>query len=311
VYKAEFPCDLHTHTKRSDGNDTPKELIDCASDAGVEILALTDHDIIAPDTIDIGGETVGLLDYGKSKNVKVLPGIEFSCDTIVEDVHIVALGCDYKHPFFEREYQNSIKSKIDGYRELTELLTADGLPIDWRKDILMDGARREESVQRKYIFEAMAQKGYVKEWSDAKLLVKNTPKYSVKRKKPDPTEIIKNIHEAGGIAILAHPYLIAEEAEWRGKPIPRAQYLEYLLEAGLDGMEASYPYDKTSYGGTLPAGEVDGEIRRLYGSRVKIMSGGSDYHNEGKKGSKNPRRLGEKGVTMEYFKGNPILSRLI
>jgi predicted metal-dependent phosphoesterase TrpH len=141
VYKAEFPCDLHTHTKRSDGNDTPRELIDYASEAGVEILALTDHDIIAPDTIDADGETVGLLDYGKSKNVTVLPGIEFSSDTIVEDVHIVALGCDYKHPFFEREYQNSIKSKIDGYRELTELLTADGLPIDWQKDILMVGAR--------------------------------------------------------------------------------------------------------------------------------------------------------------------------
>jgi predicted metal-dependent phosphoesterase TrpH len=311
VYRAEFPCDLHTHTKRSDGNDTPRELIDCAADAGVRILALTDHDITAPETIDVDGEPVGLLEYGRRRNVGVIPSIEFSCDTIVEDVHILALGCDFSHPFFEREYRDSVRSKIDGYRELTELLTEDGLPVDWQRDILLDGQRGEETVQRKFIFEVMAQRGYVKEWSDAKLLVKNTPKYSVKRRKPDPIGIIRDIHEAGGAAILAHPYLIAEKAEWHGEPVSRAEYLERLLDAGLDGMEMCYPYGKTSYAGSIPADEVDTEVRRLYGDRVRIMSGGSDYHDEGRKGSKNPRRLGEKGVTLEYFEGNPLLSGLL
>ena len=309
--KATYPCDLHTHTKRSDGNDTCRELIDNAAEAGVKILVLSDHDIIPPVTIDVDGKEENLLSYAESKGVKLLPSIEFSCDTIVEDVHIVALGCDLTHPFFEEEYQKSIRSKIDGYRALCELLTEDGYPIDWQSDILLDGARTEDSVQRKMIFEAMAGKGYTKEWSDAKLLIKNTPKYSVKREKPFPTDIVQKIHEAGGIAILAHPFLISNEAEWNGEPVSREDYIEHLIDAGLDGLEASYPYDKTSYDGTLSPEEIEALVREKYEDRLSVISGGSDYHSEGKKGSKNPRHLGERGVTMEYFIENPILSKLL
>lgn len=311
MQKATYECDLHSHTIRSDGNDTPQELVDAAAAAGVKILALTDHDIIAPKTIEVDGKTVDLVQYAADKGVTLLPGIEFSCDTIVEDVHIVALGCNWEHPFFEEEYRNSIVSKIDGYKALCRLLTQDGMPIDWQADILLNGQRGESGVQRKMIFEAMAQKGYVREWSDAKLLVKNTPEYSVKRKKPDPVHIISKIHEAGGIAILAHPYLISEEqVEIDGKPVSRAAYIERLIAAGLDGMEASYPYDKTSYGEGKTREAVEAEVRAAYEKRLDVMSGGSDYHNEGKKGSKNPRNLGECGVTMAYFRQNPVLARL-
>jgi len=311
VDKALFVCDLHTHTNRSDGNDTCRELVDFAALAGIEILALTDHDIIAPKTIEIEDGVIALVDYAKSKNITLLPGIEFSCDTMVEDVHIVALGCDYSAPFFDIEYQNSIRSKIDGYHELCDILTGDGLAVDWQRDILLDGQRDENAVQRKHVFEAMALKGYVKEWSDAKLLIQNTDKYEVRRKKPDPVGIINNIHEAGGIAILAHPYLIAETPLLNGEKIPRARYIDYLIEAGLDGIEVSYPYHKTSYGGSLPTELIEEEVRRLYAGRVAILSGGSDYHNEGKKGSKKARLLGECGVTMEYFTANPLLRALL
>jgi len=311
MYMAKFPCDLHTHTIRSDGNDTCQELVDLAAQAGIEILAITDHDIIAPGTIDIDGSTVNLTDYAKSKNITLLLGIEFSCDTDVDDVHIVALGCDYSHPFFEREYHNSIRSKIDGYRELCELLSQDGMDVDWNMDILLGGKRSENVVQRKHIFEAMALKGYVDEWSDAKLLVNKTEKYSVKRKKPSPPDIVKNIHEAGGIAILAHPFLINERVMRKNEPVSRASYIDDLIDAGLDGIEVSYPYDKTSYGGLIPADQLETEALRAYSGRVPILSGGSDYHNEGKKGSKNPRMLGEKGLTMDYFINNRMLCALL
>jgi len=282
-----------------------------AAKAGIKILAVTDHDIIASETIEIDGKTVGLTDYAGAMNITVLRGIEFSCDIVVEDVHIVALGCDFGHPFFEQEYQNSIQSKIDGYRELCGLLTEDGIKIDWHGDILLHGERDENAVQRKHIFEAIAQKGYVYEWSDAKLLVKNTKKFAVKRKKPDPEKIIESIHKTGGIAILAHPYLIDETALWKGIPVSRERYIDHLIEAGLDGIEVSYPYDKTSYGGTVPIDRIEDDLRRLYSGRIPVLSGGSDYHNEGKKGSKNPRELGEKGVTMDYFMNTPLLRGLL
>ena len=311
MYRARFPCDLHTHTKRSDGNDTCQEIVERAAEAGIQILALADHDIFAPETIEVGGDTVPLARYARSKNVTVLRGIEFSCDTMVDDVHIVALGCDDRHPFFEREYQNSVRSKIDGYRKLCELLAQDGMAIDWRADILLGGRRSERAVQRKHIFEAIAQKGYAKEWSDAKLLINNTKKYSVRREKPSPIEIIQNIHQAGGIAILAHPYLIPEETLREGQPAPRTRYIDHLIRAGLDGIEASYPYDKTSYGGTLTADQIEAEVRRLYTDRVSVLSGGSDYHNEGKKGSKNPRMLGERGIALSYFMDHSLLRKLL
>jgi len=311
MYRATFPCDLHTHTQYSDGNDTYEEIIAYAAEAGIEILAVTDHDVIVPETIEADGQTVQLVAYAQRKNVALLRGIEFSCDTMVDDVHIVALGCNCAHPFFERERQDSSRSKIDGYRELCRLLAQGGIAIDWEKDILLNGQRNEDAVQRKHIFETIAQKGYVKEWSDAKRLVNQTKKYAVRRKKPHPAAIIQNIHGAGGIAILAHPYLIPEEALWAGRPVSRARYIDRLIQAGLDGIEASYPYDKTSYSGALTADEVEAEVRRLYAHRVSVLSGGSDYHNEGKKGSKNPRMLGERGVGKEYFMRNPLLRGLL
>jgi len=311
MYKAKYSCDLHTHTNRSDGNDTCRELVDNAAESGVKILALTDHDIIAPATIETDGGVTGLTDYAKSRGVALLPGIEFSCDTAVDDVHIIALGCDYSHPFFEREYQNSILSKIDGYKKLCRLLTRDGIAIDWSKDVLLDGHRAEKSVQRKHIFEAMAEKGYAREWSDAKILINKTEKYSVRREKPDPLEVIINIHKAGGVSILAHPFLIRDTALWEGKPTPRAQYIDHLIRAGLDGIEVSYPYDKVSYDGDLTPEQIEDEARRLYADRLPILSGGSDYHNEGKKGSGNPRMLGERGVDTAYFMSTPLLRKLL
>ena len=308
--QAIYLCDLHTHSNRSDGNDSPLELIGCAVASGLRILALTDHDIIAPDFIQIGDTKVNPVMYAKQLNLILLPGIEFSCDTVVDDVHIIALGCNWNHPFFATEHQASIESKIEGYRELCRLLTEDGMIINWKSDILLDGKRDEKAVQRKMIFEVMAQKGYMDNWSTAKLLVKNTARYSVKRKKPDPIDIIEKIHQSGGVAIMAHPYLVSETAQWKGNSISRAGYIEKLIEAGLDGIEAGYPYDKTSYDGALTPEQIEAEVQDAYEHRLPIISGGSDYHNEGRKGAKRPRQLGERGIHMDKFIGNPILRRL-
>ncbi|MCR5693622.1 MAG: PHP domain-containing protein, partial [Clostridia bacterium] len=63
---ANFICDLHSHSTLSDGNDTVEELIDAAVREGVKILALTDHDVIPPKDIVVGGEKVDLVDYARS-----------------------------------------------------------------------------------------------------------------------------------------------------------------------------------------------------------------------------------------------------
>lgn len=238
--------------------------------------------------------------------------MEVSCETEVEDVHIVCLGCDWSHLWFKAMEQAVSESRIVGYRKLVSYLQEDGIEITWAE--VLDNCGHpveEEYISKKMIFELLARKGFSKTWSDAKLMIRNTERYRIQRQKPDPKEVIREVHRAGGIAILAHPLLIAEQAEVNGHSMSREEYIEKLIEAGLDGIEACYTYDKTSYEGNMTNEEAERYIRERYGYKVKIMSGGSDYHADGKKGVANPRELGECGVTEEYFYKNRLLAGLL
>ena len=254
-----YPCDLHCHTTRSDGNDTPRELIDNAAAKGLHALGITDHDVPPPELIEIDGVEVPSTEYARRLGVRLLPGCEYSCDTWVDDVHICGYQLDWRRPEVLAEAQAAERSKSRAYEELCEQLTARGMPIDWKQDILLyrkpDGSpafRKPEDVQRKHVFETMAAKGFTKSWSEAKNLVQGDPELNVKRRKIDPVVAIELIHRCGGVAVLAHPYLIAETVRPGGGPsIDRPVYIERLIQAGLDGIEASYTYDKTSYKGTM------------------------------------------------------------
>lgn len=310
---ANYTCDLHTHSTRSDGADTPREVIMRAKENGVKILALTDHDIVPDDTdIDAAGNRGSLKEYASTHGVTLLLGTEISCDTDVDDVHIVCLGCDWQDKWFkELEYDVAI-SRTEGYKELVRRLNEDKIAVSW-EEVLYNGGHpvEEDHVLKKMIFELMAKKGYTKDWSEAKLLVKNTKRYQVKRKKPEPKTVIEMVHRTGGIAILAHPFLISSRVMKDGKMTERKRYIDNLIEAGLDGIEACYTYDKTSYEGTMNKTEIETYIRETYGSRVRILSGGSDYHADQKKGVEDPRYVGECGVTETYFYENELLAGLL
>ena len=109
---------------------------------------------------------------------------------------------------------------------------------------------------------------------------------------------------------MAHPYLVSEPIQYEDREITRKEYIDILIAAGLDGIEASYTYDKTSYGGTMTKDEIIKEVKELYTGRL-IISGGSDYHNDGKKGVKNPRDIGDCGITMEEFMQYEQLVKLL
>jgi predicted metal-dependent phosphoesterase TrpH len=309
-YTATFPVDLHTHTTRSDGNDTPAELIENAARCGLKVVALTDHDVLPPEAVETDGASVPLAEYAARRGIAALPGIEVSCDTFVDDVHIVGLGCDWASPELRWLPALAVASKVESYRLLVGKLAAAGMSkLSW-EELLLNGRRKPEAVQKKHLFELIAWHGYAPTWQEAKILVRDNPAYDVKREKPDPVKTIASLHAAGGIAILAHPYLIDETVVLEGAEVARAAYIERLLEAGLDGIEARYTYDKTSYKGALPPQAICEEVTARYGGRVAVISGGSDYHADHKKGATNPRRLGESGLTMDEFRSQPLLDRL-
>ncbi len=304
IEKAKYLVDLHCHTTRSDGSDTPEELIEHAVNAGMQVIAITDHDMRPPKTIN----GIDAIEYAAARGLILLPGTEISCQTTVEDCHIVCLGCDWTDLFFEELENQAIQSKIEGYQQLVYGLKQLGYEITW-DEVLENGGRsvKSEQVQKKMIFELLSRKGYFDTWSHAKIMVKQTPELSIQRKKPEPLEVIRQIHRCGGLAILAHPYLINEPVYLDGKTMSRTTYIDKLIEGGLDGIEVRYSYGKTSYSGTTPIEEIELEIRSRYEKRIRFFSGGSDYHADGKKGTKNPRQLGEYGLMKEEFVKIPEL----
>ncbi|MBF0363130.1 MAG: PHP domain-containing protein [Oligoflexia bacterium] len=305
-----FEFDCHCHTNRSDGRDTPEQLIANAVKSGVYGLAIVDHDITPPQ--EIAG--INSLEYAKKNGLKhLILGYEFSCDKYVDDVHIIGYNMDWNHPGVKAEVEAAAKSKGDAYEELCQVLTKHGMPIDFERDILCDGGseckrtRTRDDVQRKHIFECMAKKGYTKTWDEAKLLVRDNPHLNVERRKIDPREAIKLIHAAGGVAVLAHPFLIDERVYPDGgklsaaKALTREEYIERLLSAddrasSLDGMESLYTYEKTTYKGKMSRWQIRDYIENKYANRVRFFTAGSDYHNDS-----SGRYIGECGLDLAEF----------
>lgn len=335
-YRPGYPVDLHTHSTRSDGADTPQQLIDHAAALGMKVIAITDHDIRPPKEIPVRAVDAGdgaltektvmektdegdsilvdAADYARAKGLQLLRGIEISCETTAEDCHLVCLGCDWEDPFFDDLERAVVESKIGSYRELVRRLDADGMHMTW-EEVLENGGNpvSEEHVQKKMIFELIARKGYQKDWSSAKLMVKNTPSYQILREKPDPVQVIREVHRCGGIVIMAHPYLVNEPVRLSSGTMDRAAYIDRLIEAGLDGIEACYPYSKTSYGGSMTPEQIEDEVRERYSGRVAVISGGSDYHADFRRGvaPAKARIIGESGITLEYFQQNPLLQKVL
>ncbi|MFT3983626.1 MAG: PHP domain-containing protein [Lachnospiraceae bacterium] len=308
---ANYDCDLHGHTNQSDGNDSPKEFIDHAAERGLKVAAITDHDVRPPGFVYVNGRKKDILSYAQSRQVKLIRGIEISCETLIDDVHLVCFGCRWEDVFFKDLEQFTISSKVKSYKMLIKALQENGIAVTWEEVLGNDGIRvAEEAVQKKMIFELIARKGYADHWKNAKLLVKNSSLFNLKREKPNAVDVIHQIHVQGGIVILAHPFLISDLVLYNGNVRSRKEFIEILIEAGLDGIEACYTYDKTSYDGKMLPNEIELYIRQTYAPRGLIISGGSDYHADGKKGVANPRDIGECGISLKEFEGCPRLMRL-
>ena len=311
---APYECDLHTHTNRSDGADTYEELIDHAVDRGLKVIAITDHDVRPLANLNTDQGEIPVQEYGEKKGIKIIPGIEFSCNTEVEDVHILGLGCDFSDSGFAQQEDKIVESKVESYSVLCDRLTELGMPVSLDLVRRHRGREIEESeIQKKMIFEYMADMGYAPDWSQAKRMVKTTPELQIKRRKPEAEDMIRLIKKSGGIAVLAHPYLIEEPVIWKGQKISRDQYIEILVEAGLDGIEGPYTYHKTSYGGVMTPEQIEKDIRDKYTDRVAFISGGSDYHDDRIKGAAEEkcRELGEKGISYEDFSKTPLYRMVV
>lgn len=249
--------DLHTHSNKSDGSDSPSELIKHAAHIGLLSIAITDHDTL--DGIDEA------IEASKDINIEVIPGIEFSVEYNFSELHIVGLFIDHKDNELNRIVNLLSETRKTRNEQIAERLKELSIELDYDK-LPRSG---EVSITRAHFAKLLIEKGYCKNTSEAfnKYLGFGAPAY-VPRKKLPVNECIKVIHRAGGIAILAHLNQIELDDD-----TTLLKLLSDLKDLGLDGIECCYPeYDK----------EFEKECLKFADIFDYAISGGSDYHGDNK-----------------------------
>ena len=251
--------DLHAHSTASDGTLLPKEVAQRAKQNGLRACAITDHD-----TTD--GVKEFLAECEKI-GVEGISGVEISAQHD-KTMHIVGLFIDHENKNLNEKLALLRGGREVRNRKMIELLQEGGFDIT-EADIMgqKDGATMA-NTGRAHIARAMVKKGYVTDTSEAfeKYLKRGNP-YYVKRLTYSPKESIDMIHEAGGIAILAHPILIATDYD---KLFP---IVKEMKECGMDGMECYYNNYTPEF--AKMCRDMCSELRLL-------QSGGSDFHGANK-----------------------------
>ncbi len=258
--------DLHAHSNRSDGKDSPSELVRKASANGIKVLAITDHD-----TTDGWDEA---LTAARSQGIGLIPGIEVSTRSSVEgrsiSVHILAYLPNPNDPALSRELAKTRSSRITRAKEMVNRLSAD-YSITWSdvESQLPAGA----TVGRPAIADALVSLGIVPTRSDAfASILSKKSKYYVSDYSIDTSSAITLIRQAGGVSVMAHP-LIDFPAGRSELDLPLGHF-EKLIAAGLDGLEINHR--------SVP------DFARSWLSNLAlkhnlIITGSSDYHGDGAK----------------------------
>jgi predicted metal-dependent phosphoesterase TrpH len=241
--------DLHTHSTASDGTDSPAGLMATAREAGLDVVALTDHD-----TTDGVDEAVA---EGKTLGVEVIPGVELGTDSRSGDMHMLGLFLDYHDQQFQETMTRFREGRIARVHTIVSNLAEVGVNISVDRVFAIAG---EASVGRPHVAQALLEAGYIQSMPEAfeKWLAYGGPG-DVPRDKLSPEDAIRLIHAVGGLAVVAHPY--------EGRNV--LEILPSLAEAGLDGVE-------TYYQGYGP--DRVGELLALCGKLGILPTGGSDFH---------------------------------
>ncbi len=248
--------DFHTHTYYSDGIGTPEMSVRMARIKGLDFVAITDHD-------KTDGYEEALI-AGKEWGIKVIPGVEVSTDVY----HILGLGVNPENPELIKFLEKSNSEQRNVCIARINYLQSKGVPITLEKVVRTCPVSRlgkfnilytmlRDSDCRDFFVRQEGRKLTKKLYE--KYLRNQDGKEEVVDKNTSITapEAIKQIHNAGGIAIIAHPF----------KEVKELSELDRLIEAGLDGLEIQ------------PGFNGENDMARKYAAEHNLpLTYGSDYH---------------------------------
>jgi len=255
--------DLHTHSTASDGTDTPEQLVAAAHRAGVDVLAITDHD-----TTGGWDEAAVALPTG----MRLVRGAEFSCvsptgrEERPVSVHLLGYLFDPAHPAIVAEQSRLRDERVVRLARITEKMTADGYPVDVESvfELVPEGT----SVGRPHLARALVAAGVVESVNDAfATLLHNGSPYYVPKADTPVERAIAMVRAAGGVAVFAHPL-----ARRRGRVVEPSVIAD-LATIGLGGVEVDHP----------DHAQEDRELlRELAAAHDLVTTGSSDYHGTNK-----------------------------
>ncbi|NHU85531.1 PHP domain-containing protein [Kocuria sp. JC486] len=256
--------DLHTHSTASDGTQPPADVIRCAAEAGLDVVALTDHDT-----------TVGwpeAAEAAERHGIALVRGTEVSCQTETGiSVHLLSYLQDPDHEGLNEVMERARTSRLTRARRMTELIGQDH-PITWEmvQEHVADGA----TVGRPHLADTLVTAGVVADRTEAfDTILHPRSGYYVRHYAPDPVTAVRLVRAAGGVPVMAHPM-----AAVRGRVVG-TEVLEAMIDAGLAGLEIAHRDNSE-------AGRA--QLSELAAQHDLIVTGSSDYHGAGK-----PNQLGE------------------
>ena len=259
-------ADLHTHSSVSDGTEPPAIVIRRAAEAGLDVVALTDHDTVAGQR-----EAASALPDG----LTLLPGAELSCRLEGHSVHMLAYLFDPENDQLAGEMAEIRESRLHRARAMVRKLNDLGAPVTWEQVSEIAGGG---VVGRPHIARAMVEAGVISQFGEA-----FTPEWigpggraHVSRYALDPAKAIRLVRAAGGVTVLAHP-----RGQTRGWQIPD-EVIADLSAVGLTGMEINHPQQDD---------QERARLTELASSLGLVASGGSDDH-----GSLTGHRIGSEVV---------------
>jgi hypothetical protein len=253
--------DLHTHSLASDGTMTPAELMRAAVQAGLDVIALTDHDTTAGWAPAAQARPAGLT---------LVRGAELSCVVPTTEgrrvsIHLLAYLFDPTERSFAAHRAELRDHRLTRGRAIVERLAADGVPIEWAQ---VERLAAGGAVGRPHVARALVDLGLAGSVDEAfrRYLYYGSP-YHVPKQDLDAVVAVRAVRAAGGVPVFAHP-----RARSRGR-IVGDDAIAVLAEAGLGGLEVDHldhePEDRD-------------ELRALAKDLGLIVTGSSDFHGSNK-----------------------------
>ena len=248
--------DLHTHSTASDGTTPPDVLVREAVTAGLDVLALTDHDTT-------GGWAAA--EQALPEGLTLVRGAEISCTHGGISLHLLAYLFDPDEPDFQAAREELRDSRTSRAERMAQLLEDDGTGVTWARVREIAGG----TVGRPHVAQALIEQGHVTTVSEAftPQWIGTSGRYWVDKTELDVLDAVRMVTVAGGVSVFAHP-----RATRRGRTVSD-EVIVAMAGAGLGGLEIDHvDHDD----------EARAQLRGLASDLDLLTTGSSDYHGTAK-----------------------------